>query len=534
MSEQQLDVYTYADMKGASFKIGSYGQEWISRCIVPGCSSQHDAFSVQPEGKGTGRWAGYGAWMCRKCWDPSEMITVEYGLERGRRRKRGWGTIADLVMACENMTYQQAVQFIKEHEGAPVPMASRPKLIGRKTDEQWIAESKEYLRQSYDPSRADLDLVLNYLASRGLSVETAHRLGFGYSLDQVKLQDDTYREIPFLVIPWYKDKAAGTLYRKINRRNLHTPLPGDESKYRTRAGSDNDALYLGETLREQKRPTFLVESELDAATVLQEAGDLVQVVATGTSQGGRNAMNEALLRRQPFVFVAFDADEAGEEASSYWLSKLDREKCMRYPPLMHDVNEMHTTHGLSVRKWVESGLLYYIPAQETKLLQDVRAYLQSAVTSQAACAICGGPVYRACHAGVAYCAEHWPYEGDEPVQAGDTCCKCGELASHASPGGNTYCTAHYQCIRGHALAWRYHDQMGTWICACFWEHQVPAPPETREQPEVRKCEPIPQVLCKFCGISTWIWSSYAGGMICIRCLSDAPIQSMSKESSWEN
>lgn len=351
MSEQsqELDVYSYAASKGAQYKTGGIGKEWVARCVNPQCSSRNDAFSVQPAGKLTGRWAGRGAWMCRKCWDPSEIVTV-----RGTRRKRGWGNILDLVMLCEGMEYIKALRFIEEYEGVVIPLEQRPKLREKKTDEQWFREASEYLSNARYAGQEEQELVLNYLALRGLTIETAQRLGFGYSLDPVPLDDGSFRKIPFLVIPWYKDE--NTLYRKINRRNLHNPLPVDESKYRLRAECDRDMLYLGESLLREKRPTFLVESELDAATILQEAGNLVHVVATGSVDHGKSPVSEMRLRRQPFVFISFDADESGEKASAYWQSKLDR--CIRYKPLLHDANAMHVK-GLSVRAWVEAGLAYY-------------------------------------------------------------------------------------------------------------------------------------------------------------------------------
>ncbi|MBO0796388.1 MAG: hypothetical protein J2P36_36315, partial [Ktedonobacteraceae bacterium] len=87
-----------------------------------------------------------------------------------------------------------------------------------------------------------------------------------------------------------------------------------------------------------------------------------------------------------------------------------------------------------------------------------------------ACAICGGPLHRVCSVGVGYCANHWPYAGDEPIREGSQCCKCGAPARHASPSGYQYCTEHYQCVRGHALRWRRHEESASWRCACFWEH----------------------------------------------------------------
>ncbi len=346
----RLDTYTYAVNKTAHLRTGSSRREWIGPCIVPGCSSRHDAFSVQPEGKRTGQWAGYGAWMCRKCWDPSEMVMV-----KGIPRKRGWGNIVELVKACEGLDYKGAKRFVLEYEGVIIPMDERPVLAPPKSDEVWFRETIEYVSNAQKARPEDIQRFHSYLASRGLTVETAKRLALGYSLDPIKI-DDEWRKIPFLVIPWYR--ADGTLYRKVNRRNLHSPLPDDESKYYPKAGSNHDALYLGECLLTSKRPVFLCESELDAATVLQEAGDLVNVVATGTTQGSRNAVNEGRLRRQPFVFLAFDTDASGEDAANYWKAQLD--KCIRYRPLAHDINEMHTS-GLSIRQWVEVGIARYVP-----------------------------------------------------------------------------------------------------------------------------------------------------------------------------
>lgn len=553
MTTMKLDVYTYADGKGANFSAGSRGKEWIARCIVPGCSSRHDAFSVQPEGKSTGRWAGYGAWMCRKCWDPSEMITVEYGPERGSQRKRGWGTIADLVMACEGTNYRDAEHFIMEYEGGIIPIASRPALQAPKTDEEWFSESAEYLILSQRVGQAERELVHAFLASRGLIEATATHLGMGYSFDTVKLDDGSYRKIPFLVIPWYKDKIENIRYRRINRRNLHNPLPADEKdcKYKLRWGSTNDALYLGESLLACKRPTFIVESELDAATILQEAGDLINVVATGSTDAGRNAVNEARLRRQPFVFISFDTDSSGEEASKYWLSRLDKTKSARYKPLMHDVNEMHTK-GLSVRTWVESGLAYYSlsasvtpalsveshePGQDTtptnlaqadqidqgesdrtsapapSPLQRKRApvYLasmpdQSIVQELLRLEAKGVKFVIARGLGGAETSkgtqpltdEEWGFISSNLTAITNwlflrnrTCCLCTAPAMHSSPSASFYCTEHYWCGRGHVPDWVQEDN-GCWTCRCVVEKKPAKLPRLTIISQETKQEPVPQ------------------------------------------
>ncbi|HEY7417347.1 MAG TPA: toprim domain-containing protein [Ktedonobacteraceae bacterium] len=358
-------VYEYALEKGAQFSTAKMGIEWMSRCLVPGCSSQQDAFSVQPEGKLTGRWAGYGAWMCRKCWDPSEII-----VDSGVPRKRGWGSIIDLVMACEHMTYAEAEEYVRSRGSAPSDTSGAAHQ-GRSpmSDEAWYEKFVSYTAEAWKQR----ECIAAYCATRGLKPETVSFLKFGFSVDPVKMKDGTFCRIPFLVIPWHKED--GSLYRKINRRNLHDPLPDDEDKYRVVQGCQHDELYLGYMLKQHKRPTLIVESELCAATIWQEAGDLVNVVATGSADHGRNVKNEARLRRQPIVFVAFDADAKGDEASKYWIEKLrDGTKCVRYRPLMHDVNEMHVS-GMNVRKWIETGIaVHCAPTEEIEpLLAQVRS-----------------------------------------------------------------------------------------------------------------------------------------------------------------
>lgn len=362
MSEQTFNVYTYASGKGVAWSTGTYGKEWIGRCPNPQCSSQHDAFSVQPEGKGTGWWAGYGAWKCRKCWDTEEMVTQR----DGTTRQRGWGSIIDLVKRCEGMNYKEAESFILARANGDIAPTAQPHAPTaqttpkRMTDEAWMNKYTAYVEQSRHVTAEQHTRVVSYLESRGLSIDTAKMLGFGSTIDRVRTRSGEWRDIPFLVIPWLN--SDGMLTRCVNRRNLHTPLPDDEEKYMVVGGSEKTdiSFYMGQCLLQKKRPTFLVESELDAATVLQEAGDLVNVVATGSAKGCKNALNASRLHRQPFVFVAFDDDDEGEKASTYWIGKLDAAKSVRYRPLMHDANEMHTC-GRSVRQWVMNGLHYVAP-----------------------------------------------------------------------------------------------------------------------------------------------------------------------------
>ena len=97
----------------------------------------------------------------------------------------------------------------------------------------------------------------------------------------------------------------------------------------------------------------MVEGELDALTIEQEAGDLVTAVATGATGGARRMHWLARLALCSVVLVAYDADAAGEAAAGYWLEVLDNGR--RWRPYWEDVNAM-AQDGADVRAWVAVGV----------------------------------------------------------------------------------------------------------------------------------------------------------------------------------
>ena len=139
---------------------------------------------------------------------------------------------------------------------------------------------------------------------------------------------------------------GGELWRVNIRR------PGGSPKYIGPAGWSN-ALYRADLLL-SGLPAVLLEGEIDALTVAQRVGDLVSAVATGSTTGGRRSPWLTRLAAAPLVLVAFDADQAGEEASAYWLSALSNARRLR-PVLGKDANALAQAGG-DVRAWVLEGL----------------------------------------------------------------------------------------------------------------------------------------------------------------------------------
>jgi hypothetical protein len=148
-----------------------------------------------------------------------------------------------------------------------------------------------------------------------------------------------------VTLPWY---GGGLLWRLNVRRSRGAP------KYLGPAGAGN-GLYGADALSES-RPAVVLEGEIDALSVIEAGRDLANVVATGSTAGGRRAQWIDLLRRCPLLLVAFDADEAGEQASGWWLDRIP--KAVRWRPYYaKDINGMLTAGG-DVRAWLVAGINY--------------------------------------------------------------------------------------------------------------------------------------------------------------------------------
>jgi DNA primase len=155
---------------------------------------------------------------------------------------------------------------------------------------------------------------------------------------------------PGLVLPWW---VEGILWRMVIRR-----LGGAKSaKYITVPGGGN-TLYRVDTLK-PGLPAMLVEGCLDALALVQEAGDLVAVVAAGSTTGGRLKRWITRLALASLVLVAFDADAGGDTAASWWLQALGA-KGKLWRPYWDDPNAMLQA-GADLRAWVREGLALQPP-----------------------------------------------------------------------------------------------------------------------------------------------------------------------------
>lgn len=203
--------------------------------------------------------------------------------------------------------------------------------------------------------------AIGWLTRRGLNKDTIVNAGLGLNLANVYdqrvwwdlppevIQNENPKPLWLpagIVIPCSVDNELWA----IRIRRLH-----GAPKYYFVPGGCSVALYNSGDIA-AGRPAILVEGELDALTIQQEANDIISVAGTGSITGGRRPKWIARLSLASIVLIAYDNDDSGNKASEYWCEKLPNARVWR--PYWDDPNQMLQDGG-SVRNWVQSGLDYY-------------------------------------------------------------------------------------------------------------------------------------------------------------------------------
>lgn len=312
------------------------GGEWAGAC--PLCGGR-DRFRVQPNHPEGARW------FCRGCGDGRWHDAIEY-----MRRRHGL-SFREAVARLAGATDLWVADTRLDRPPAAHPAPLRP------PGPQWQAAARPFVeaceRQLWSPAGAR---ALAWLRSRQLSDATIRGARLGYNAAD-RWEDRATWGLPAeqndcgrpkgvwlprgITIPW---ELADQLWRV----NIRRPV---QPKYVGPAGSAN-GLYSADALNGD-RTAMLVEGELDALTVAEQAGDLVAAVATGSTAGSRRPRWIARLARATLVLVAFDNDAAGEEAARYWAGVLPNAR--RWRPYWSDANAMAQAR-VDLRAWVLAAL----------------------------------------------------------------------------------------------------------------------------------------------------------------------------------
>jgi DNA primase len=185
-------------------------------------------------------------------------------------------------------------------------------------------------------------------ACLGLNLADKYEPRATWGLDPVIKEDGTEKKhwIPAgLIIPLI---IKGDVLRlRIRRDN-----PGDGPRYVIVSGSSAAPLIMNQ----DGGAGVIVESELDALLLNQEAGDFIFVVAMGTATARPDIQTHALLKEAPLILIALDTDEAGAKAAwKFWPDTYGK-AARRWPTVKGKDASDARLNGLDLRAWVLAGI----------------------------------------------------------------------------------------------------------------------------------------------------------------------------------
>lgn len=209
---------------------------------------------------------------------------------------------------------------------------------------KWQSDSEKLIRvaQSYLLGPNGKERVSYLIYKRGLHLDTIQQRRLGWLPAKEHMPSK-------LLIPSYDSR--GHLIRI--RFRIDKPGPGQE-RYRLSKGSNPDSPYpLGVS---SAKPLMLLESELDAILVAQEAGEHVGVLGMGTTGTKLNpAMIRYLTNKTPIILVSLDNDRSGRDKTTALISELPN--AIDWPvPAKYGNDPGEAWKRVNLQEWVQVGL----------------------------------------------------------------------------------------------------------------------------------------------------------------------------------
>lgn len=294
-----MDVLTlYEALNPAGQIVSKGGGEYCGPC--PSCGGK-DRFILWPEHQSG---AKGGRFLCRGCGVQGDA--VEFLREfQGMR----------YLEACEALSIEPSRRNgppLERHTAREwTPSPERLPCAG------WMQRAAAFVRECAAGIESEDGRA--YLQSRGLTVETARKLGIGWNAadrydrrtdwglpDEQNPDTGRFRKVWLprgLVLP--VRRKAGVVALLIRRADWK---PEDDApKYWQVKDSGNGCYCLGAA----GLPMVVVESLLDAVLVWQEAGDVAAAVALTGASKRPDAGTTAFLRAASSILWSLDFDEAG-------------------------------------------------------------------------------------------------------------------------------------------------------------------------------------------------------------------------------
>lgn len=130
--------------------------------------------------------------------------------------------------------------------------------------------------------------------------------------------------------------------------------PGDKfPKYHIVEGGLNEATIFGLSTD----GLVLVEAELDAMLIAQEADDLYSIAAIGGASNRPNEHFHRRLNQTTIILYALDFDQAGEKAFRWWHQQYPHLRPWPVPMGKSPCDAWSA--GVDLQRWITEGLHYY-------------------------------------------------------------------------------------------------------------------------------------------------------------------------------
>jgi DNA primase len=122
-------------------------------------------------------------------------------------------------------------------------------------------------------------------------------------------------------------------------------------KYVEISGSKQSPSIYGD----RSQPLIIVESELDAILIQQEASKLVCSIALGGVSKKPDIELHELLKQAPVILLSLDFDDSGKKHYSFWMKLYSNLR--PWPiPYFKSPGDAFAKAQINIRNWINNGL----------------------------------------------------------------------------------------------------------------------------------------------------------------------------------
>lgn len=316
------------------------GGEYASACPMCGGNDRFRVWPIQGE---------HGAWWCRGCGKGGDALQL-------LREAKGMS----FKEACDYLGKQAPRRTMTRGKTPREPKAQGPDFIPREiTDptELWRSRAEAFTEWAHKVLIKHT-AQLAWLAGRGITIATVERFRLGWNPEDLWREksawgvEDNGKKLWLpegLVIPW-------TVDGRIHRLRIRRPAPDAEPRYYVVPGSGMAPMMIRpDSLSGRGRAAWLiVESELDAILVSQDAGEIIGAASLGNSTAKPDGELYEALKGAACILNALDNDAAGAKAWKWWQTHFVQAE--RWPvPQGKDPGDYRKGGG-DIRAWVLAGL----------------------------------------------------------------------------------------------------------------------------------------------------------------------------------